>query len=130
MNLQSGFTCREVEALAGLYSGQIISYSGNKPGWSGGLCNPCSAHCNKLSNQDHHKRREDNTTHHSASSVPYHGSIRIHRLPVPGTNDPICFRGYCTVPTNSSVTRHSSFFLTPDLIFSRFMAILGSCRKN
>jgi len=39
-------------------------------------------------------------------------------------------RIYCTISTKGSVTRNIHFFLTPDLILSRFMAILDNCRPN
>ena len=37
---------------------------------------------------------------------------------------------YCTISTKGSVTRNTHFFLSPDLILFRFMAILGDCRQN
>jgi len=40
------------------------------------------------------------------------------------------FIKYCTIPTNSSVTRHTEKNLTLGIIFSRLLGILGNCSKN
>ena len=63
------------------------------------------------------------TAKHSATRCLLNGTFTTHNFVVKWLQ-------YCTISINSNVTHHTQFFLTPDLIFSRFFRFSEIFRKR